>query len=312
MEEGNDILLAKWLAGELSEEEMNALKDQYDLDSLKEILSAQEQLEPEIVDSQDIWVKIKAEHEETTSLDPNTEVKKRRKVRYAWMVVLLLICAIVAILYGLLHNSTQHIETDDAKTTPYLFAEGSSATIGPRSTLRFDTRKWENERTVYLKGQASFNVEKGVPFIVETTAGKVEVLGTEFDVWSIDKAYMRVSCTEGSVRVSDQSGTSKVLSVGEYVYIANERILNVEQNVSKEKDWLTDFRNYKTTPIRVVLSDLERFYALDFEIEEDIKDDVFSGVLPINDRTKCIQYIETSLSYESSTTADKIVFKKRK
>ena len=42
--------------------------------------------------------------------------------------------------------------------------------------------KWKNERSVNLDGEGFFKVAKGSKFDVETSAGTVSVVGTQFNV----------------------------------------------------------------------------------------------------------------------------------
>ena len=64
------------------------------------------------------------------------------------------------------------------------------------SQLEYNASKWDENRSLELKGEAFFDVEKGKRFDVTTEFGNVSVLGTEFNVLSRDSIF-KVSCYEG-------------------------------------------------------------------------------------------------------------------
>lgn len=314
MEEEKDILLAKWLSGELSEKEIENLKKDYDLKALSGILDAQQLYVPETVDADIMWQNIVSqkglnEENETNLKTPNSN--KRPNKTKIFLILFVLACILATTLFILGRNSNTVIQTKNQIATEQLFANGSMANIGPNSRISFSSTKWEDNREVQLSGQAFFYVTSGQAFSVITSAGKVDVLGTQFDVWNIHPNYMRVSCKEGKVKVTDNKGSSKIITASQYVYIVDDEITEIETTSSTTADWQGNFRNYKTTPMSIVLSDLERFYSVKFEMEDSIAQDLFSGVLPINNLNKCVQYIETSLSYESKRENDSIIFMAR-
>lgn len=312
MDEEKDILLAKWLSNELTESEREYVENTYDLEALIEILDAQNDYTPATVSSDQMWENIISQKNSEQNQEPN-QTHQREKKGYPKNTLLLIfvLVSLLAVLAYFLFNrdSATHIETQNESSTEQFFADGSRVLIGPNSKITYSSQDWNEKRDVKLSGQAFFKVENGKSFKVITKAGEVEVLGTEFDVWNIHPEYMRVSCKEGKVRVTDNSGNSKIIRASEYVYIVNDEIKEIETTSDPNLDWQGNFRNFKTTPMSIVLSDLERFYSVDFDIEKSIANDLFTGVLPINDLDKCVKYIETSLSYESKKASNGIIFK---
>ncbi len=303
MSESHEILLARWLSGELTKEEQAILESKYDLASLAETMKGQEAYVPEVADGVSLWEGLEDKRRGGTS------TKKKGKGLYF---------ALAAVLIGLLayfllsSGSIEKIQTDNKNLNPILFADGSEVIMGPYSHLAYDEDAYNLNRNITLYGQAFFKVEKGVPFIVNTEAGSVEVLGTQFDVWSIDSKYMQVACLEGSVSVKDKQGQSRNISGGEQVYIVKGIIQEVIPNIDLEEDWRQNYRKYHSVSLEVLLKDLKRFYGVNFKSSADVKNDQFTGVLPINNLDNCIRFIETSLSYESEQSDNQIMFKHAK
>ena len=72
---------------------------------------------------------------------------------------------------------------------------------------------------------------KGVPFNVETDNGKVQVLGTEFDVLSRQESF-QVLVSEGKVRVS--SGTLEKILTADMAFYKNPQWTN---DNTLENEW---------------------------------------------------------------------------
>lgn len=310
MSEKEDNLLAKWLANDISEAELKVLSSKYDLDELSSILDRQDQYVPVSMDKDQMWDAIKEKQNISNKQTENPQKKPKNWIRF---VSLLLAFLLAKIIYGFLfENNTIHVETTDEPKTELAFVDGSSAVIGPYSSLKYDQEQWSEKRKVNLKGQAFFDVTPGVSFSVSTTAGRVEVLGTQFDVWSIDSEYMRVSCREGRVRVTDNDGKSNEIGANQAIYISSGSLSEISDLPSSTFDWQQNLRNYQNTPVKILLSDIERFYEVTFTTDISSEKDVFSGVLPTDDLDKCVQFLETSLSYEAERSDKNIQFKKAK
>jgi len=307
----DDILLAKWLSGELTESELNALRAEYDLETLESILKRQEQYVPVTMSSDELWDGFKSKQTKS-SREPTEKVStsKTKTVRRFILLILALLAA--KVIYGLLFDIKKPItiNTQYAAKSAVNFLDGSFAKVGPKSTLQYSEDSWAESREIRLSGQAYFSVEKGAPFIVSTSAGSVEVLGTQFDVWSIDAEHMRITCSEGRVRVKNNGTASDEISAGEQIYISNGVIKKAIVDKGSMGDWQDNFRNYQTTPVRILLADMERFYKTSFSVDKSIENDLFSGVLPTDDLDKCVRFLEASLSYETDRKENTIHFSK--
>lgn len=310
MSQSPDILLAKWLTGDLSDAEHALLAQSYDLEALKTILDKQEMHVPEIKSANEMWSELQTKRE----VKHKPLLKDKNSSRpFIWVLGILGLALLGMILLYFFNNRTNtRVKTLYTPKTEVPLIDGSFAILGPHSQLEYNEKKWNTHRLVTLEGQAFFNIEKGAPFKVRTLAGEVEVLGTQFDVWNIHTDYMRVACTEGSVRVTDPNGNARILKASEHVYITEGSIEKVSSESDKLIDWQSNFRNYESTPIKIVFHDLERFYPITFEMENSEQKEVFSGILPINDLAKCVAYLEASLQYESKIDENKIIFKKVK
>ena len=76
--------------------------------------------------------------------------------------------------------------------------DGSTASLNANTTISY-SEDWNRELT--LKGEAFFEVTEGEKFLVKTSIGDVEVLGTSFNVFVRDSVF-EVACKTGKVGVS--------------------------------------------------------------------------------------------------------------
>ncbi len=98
--------------------------------------------------------------------------------------------------------------------------DGSNLVLGKGSEVSYARNFRSTKRRVSLKGKAFFQVEHDAnrPFVVNTIASTVEVLGTEFEV-SSDSMETSVSVRSGSVALaSSNSARQIILEKGETGY----------------------------------------------------------------------------------------------
>lgn len=160
-------------------------------------------------------------------------------------------------------QSDTTIETSLTQSEDIVLPSASKVTLGAASQLTYKDDNWNTERNVALSGQAHFKVSKGVPFNIDTDNGKIQVLGTEFEVLSRQNAF-QVLVTEGRVKVSS-STFEKVLTAGMAFY------KNPEWQDEKSMDDLwksTDILFvFNDQPLKHVLRALTSAYGVSFIVE---------------------------------------------
>ena len=287
MNSDNDILLAKWLEGKITPEELQKLQQIYNLELLEQTLKRQEAFEIETVSNETMW----KDFEKKIGTQPLQPSSKNR----IWFLIL------VIVLFSLLgswfyfsnKNNGQEIQTPPAKTETKLYADGTQIHLSPNSKIEYDEAAWLEQRIIQLDGQAYFNVAKGNPFIVKTEQGTVEVLGTQFDIWEMGD-MMQVQCYEGSVRVSTGS-QSITLSPKQQVLVNKNRLSNVKSIDITQPNWMQQKLVYEKMPLRWVFKDLERFYNKKINTTKVDINDEFSGLIRLKDEiSEALNYLNLS------------------
>ncbi len=79
--------------------------------------------------------------------------------------------------------------------------DSSMVLLNSRSKLTSNYQLLGGKRQLKLEGEAYFKVRKGKPFRVSFPGGKLQVLGTEFNVSAYSAEDIRVDCVSGKVQV---------------------------------------------------------------------------------------------------------------
>ncbi|NMH89306.1 FecR family protein [Flavivirga algicola] len=159
-------------------------------------------------------------------------------------------------------------------TIPYgrnlqvILSDGSKVTLNSGSTLRYPINfiKGEN-RTVYLKGEAFFDVEtnKKQPFIVHTNNMNITVLGTKFNVSSYpEDPYINTVLVEGSVAISPNSNPKRttILKPGDKAeWVKQNMDINLKTvDTSIYTAWTEGRVVFEHMPFKNITKKLERRY----------------------------------------------------
>lgn len=316
MSDKENILLAKWLAGEISVDELKTLQKHVNLSKLERVLKRQDTFELEVKPNDDMWEDFQQGLEVSSTQNrslQNANVphgisnKTTRSLFLKLGALFLLLSAIGGLIWHFMPNrSIQKIETPTTKTETIQYADGTQIHISPLSTVTYDNSKWDNRRDVILEGQAYFEVVKGSKFQVLTLQGKVEVLGTKFDIWEMD-SIMRVQCFEGKVKVSG-GNKSITISKNEQVFVRGNKLGNVEEIVTSQPDWMQNQRYYQKIPLQSVLKDIERFYGVKTNASAVKITDHFGGVIPTDDLKKALDYLTKSVNWTYENKESTIYF----
>lgn len=101
-----------------------------------------------------------------------------------------------------------------AETRTLRLPDGSTVTLNHYSSLSFPEKFASDQRQVKLDGEAYFDVSKDKkhPFVVQTEAVDVQVLGTRFNVDAYpDSPNVRTTLLSGSVAVCNKSQSARMI-----------------------------------------------------------------------------------------------------
>lgn len=163
--------------------------------------------------------------------------------------------------------------------------DGSRVRLNADSELRFPIKFASNERKVFLKGEAYFEVQHDTtrPFRVDVYHdAMVEVLGTEFNINAYpENKKIFTTLVQGCVKVADtQSDSVVVLKPNQQAVLSSGEITVREVDPEEYITWINGRFYFERMPLEEILLQLERWYDLQvFWTNESLKSYEFTGAV---------------------------------
>ena len=287
----DDTFLARWLNGELTEEERKEFEKSEDYHELSRLLKGTEMLQSPGFEGERVLNQIKQERS-------RGEAKPQAPTRKLWPLFYVgAAAAVIAILLYFFYpqeanvlNKPTHLATIAEEMESKIFPDNSWIRLNENSEIVFDEKSWSRARKVGLEGEAYFEVEKGAEFSVETSFGKVRVLGTRFNV-NTRNNRLEVSCFEGSVEVNNSDASQQqILTAGESLQIEAGDIQKLDAASIEQAypAWLEGIYSAQDISIKEALAAFERIYGVEFEIENLDVREIVSVNFYKNDKEKAL------------------------
>ncbi|MCS3794674.1 FecR family protein [Niastella sp. OAS944] len=189
------------------------------------------------------------------------------------------------------------IETPRGGQYQVALPDGSKVWLNAATALRFPTRFSATERTVYLDGEAYFEIAHNSksPFRVSVNGQQVEVLGTHFNIMAYkDEQTVRTTLLEGAVKLTAPVG-SILLKPGQQGYIAKEKNVynSAYVDVTMVTAWKDGLFKFDSIDMRTLMRQISRWYDVEVIYEPGVKDDVvFGSISRRSDLTRLLRILE--------------------
>ncbi len=265
----DDIYLAKWLANEITDDQLKKLVSEKDFIAYKKLqqgISLYENLE-------------NVNEETYTRLKVKLSTKNKTKVRnlyYKWAIsVAAAILVFITITTTYFSDKTILNKADYGQNSTIALLDGSKVILNARSEISFQKDNWKTKREVFLNGEGFFKVKKGSTFIVHTENGSVTVLGTQFNVKSTS-GFFEVICYSGKVKVTNNNKEYILNPTQGYRKMNGNLFEDINENDIRP-NWLSDETSYKSVPLKYVLKDVENQFNIVFNTKNINTDILFTG-----------------------------------
>jgi len=253
----NEEFLTRWLAGELSEEELAGFEASDVHRQLMAIDDAAKSLKGPEIDVEKALLAVNSKNQNT---------QKAPKIKRLWAFSAAAAC--IALLFAsytyFLGSKTYSTGIGEKETI--LLADGSTITLNANSSISYRRFNWEEDRAVDFDGEAFFDVSSGNDFTVKTSKGTVSVLGTQFNIKN--RKDFKVQCYEGSIEFTplDTNHPSMRLQKGVEISLMNGEI-HQKQFSKNTPDWKNGFSSFSEQPLSEVLDELTIQYPIQFKID---------------------------------------------
>lgn len=225
------------------------------------------EIEPTAAELQSIWSRIDAAIEAPAM----TKTPARRIFLRAWLPYAAAAASVALILFFLFNDPSRDLVIPNGEQMAFTLPDGSAVKANAGSTLSYQPRTWKKERRIQLNGEAFFEVKKGKPFIVETSHGNIEVLGTKFNVQAREGAF-RVDCLSGKVRVTTPSKSVQVLTAGRSTQQTNAGLLAepVTLDTALIASWRDGRFYFENAALKEVFDEISRQYKVEIRTSAEV------------------------------------------
>lgn len=163
-----------------------------------------------------------------------------------------------------------------------ILADGTKVWLNSHSKLKYPVVFNDQTRTVYLEGEAYFEVTKDLehPFRINAKNNvSIEVLGTSFNVKSYaDENTVETVLEEGSVCMSQGKDTVMLSPGYKAIYHSGEPIKTENVNTELYTAWRHGQYIFMDESVENILKQLSRWYDIEvFYSSEAAKSAIFSG-----------------------------------
>ncbi len=185
-------------------------------------------------------------------------------------------------------------KTNPGENLSLLLPDNSKIILNSSSLLSYKNGFNEKHRTIYLEGEAYFDVKHtALPLIVRTKHGKVNVLGTSFNVKSRYEEF-EVGVNSGSVTVSNNN-SNLTLNPKECFKVKNEFSLNNIMKIDHNDypGWLNKKLYCDQTSLEIICNEIERIHNVKIKFSnQDLKKITVTGVINTSELETMLKTIE--------------------
>lgn len=179
-------------------------------------------------------------------------------------------------------NEINVIRTPRGGEYNLLLADGTKVWLNAQSELKYPVAFTGNKREITLSGEAYMEVahNQNKPFIVHTSKGAIEVLGTSFNIKDYkDEKVMATTLVEGKVRLSDKKGQTAILKPSmQGVVSANNKIELKEVDVNLYTSWKDGLFAFRNQTLGQMMQDMSRWYDFKYWFDnKHLKNIRFTG-----------------------------------
>nr|WP_299174744.1 FecR family protein [uncultured Allomuricauda sp.] len=292
--------LAKWLSGELSEQELAEFKKSAEYASYQKLKEVSSNLKAPEFDVDQALTQLTEERignaPKVIALNP---FKKFLRVAAA-------IAVLIAGSYFYVSTLDESVATQFAERSEVVLPDNSEIVLNVDSRISFSEKKWDKERNVALKGEAFFKVAKGKKFTVSTEQGTVAVLGTQFNVENRE-GFFEVTCFEGLVSVTFD-GIETKLPAGSSFMAINGQVMDTSAPTTSQPTWMNNESSFERIPLSYVLNELERQYNIEVNTENVDKNLLFTGTFSNTDLKMALKSISTPSRMNYKIEGDNVLF----
>ena len=308
--------LAKWLNGELSDQERIAFENSEEFATYQRIAKESSLLKAPDFHQNEVWNKIQHQKAASKLATEETEsgvIEMQHAASMHWITpfrpflkIAAAIVVLISVSYLYISSQPTRFKSDLAQQLELQLPDDSEVVLNAESSLWFNEKQWDSKRNLNLEGEAYFKVASGAKFTVQTSQGEIAVLGTEFNVRQRN-GLLEVSCFEGKVQV--QKGVKKLtLLPGQGVQILDGNWQDLLVKEGAQPGWMLEESSFSSVPLDIVFNELQRQFKVDVNSEGIDLNTLFSGSFSNTDLNLALESISIPTQLRYTRKGKKVLF----
>lgn len=276
--------LAKWLSGEMTDEELAEFQAEPDFAVYDKIKKYSADLETPTFDEQSVLSKIIA--------SPKKEIKTISLTQHWLFRVAAVLVVGLGLFFGVKNFATSTETAQNGAQNTFLLPDHSEVVLNAGSEIEYKKWNWNNNRILTLEGEAYFKVAKGQKFEVNTSLGKVTVLGTQFNVKQRDNRF-DVTCYEGKVKVNYKD-QELIITKGMSIAFENGQSIEIPQSTVQSPEWLNNELVFYQANLKSIVNEFERHFNVTLELKSKGNSQLFTGTIPVDNMNTALEILSSS------------------
>jgi len=257
---------------------------------------------PQARTQEDVWLELSKRMKSETHITIVTK-KKFPLLKIATLLVAASIIVMIGVWFFTFKNINYQITSTE---TLNITLPDNSIVIANANTQISYSSSLLSDRQVKLKGEAYFKVEKGGKFIVDCGGlNRVEVVGTEFNVFSRDSIF-EVTCFSGKVLVTTNKISKVELKAGEMINESKTNVIKDSTTYAKKMSWIHGEFYYNDVEIRQIFAEIERQYGVTIEYNSN-SDRFYSGYFRKDNLENTLTLVCTPMNFQYKIEGKKVI-----
>lgn len=173
------------------------------------------------------------------------------------------------------------VATSKSQTYQITLPDGTKVWLNADSKINFPSQFDGKERKIKISGELYFEVFKNKtrPFIVESEAQKITVLGTHFNVTAYKGEEIKTTLLEGSVQVQSADVRKNIIlrPNQQSIFTTSNEIKVTDVDAAIAIAWKNGRFAFNRASLETVLREMGRWYNVDIKYPDGIPAEWFTG-----------------------------------
>lgn len=180
-----------------------------------------------------------------------------------------------------IHNQYNTILVPPGQRINLILADQTNVWLNANTKFEYPSQFSKKNRTVYLDGEAYFDVSKNSkkPFLVKTISGDVRVTGTKFNVEAYSKIKnFETSLFEGGVDIYKDEEKLASLDPNQKSSLTDNKLLISEISDTDAFLWRHGLIAFQNKELEEILLSLEKYFDINIKVvSEKLPQHTYSG-----------------------------------